>query len=130
MVITRSCIELKLRRSAIPVAPKERYISSCEAAPYHYLQESAITMADTYSQIYIHVIFSVTGWQNLIKSKYKSELHKYIIGIIRNKNQKLMAINSMPDHIHILVSIDPQISISEFVRDIKSNSSRFINSKN
>ncbi|RKY84433.1 IS200/IS605 family transposase [candidate division KSB1 bacterium] len=84
-------------------------------------------MANTYTQIYIHIIFSVKGRESLIKKEYKKELQKYITGIVNNKNQKMIEINCMPDHIHILIGINPDISISSLVRDIKANSSRFIN---
>ena len=86
-------------------------------------------MANTYTQIYIHVIFTVQGRQNLIKKENKQELHKYITGIIRNKKQKLIAINSMPDHVHIFIGMKPSIALSDLVRDIKNNSSTFINEK-
>ena len=56
-------------------------------------------------------------------------LHKYIAGIIRNKKQKLIAINSMPDHVHIFIGMKPSIALSDLVRDIKNNSSAFINEK-
>ena len=65
----------------------------------------------------------------LIPKKHKTELHKYITGIITNKKQKLIQINSMPDHIHILVGITPDIVISDLVRDIKRNATQFINRK-
>ena len=84
-------------------------------------------MADTYTQLYIHIVFSVKGRQPLIPKKHKTELHKYINGIITNKKQKLIQIHSMPDHIHILVGITPDTAISNLVRDIKANSSKFIN---
>jgi len=87
-------------------------------------------MANTYSQIYIHVVFAVTGRQNLINQEHKEELHKYITGIVKNDGQKLLEINVMPDHTHILVGLEPDICISDLVRDIKSNSSGFINDKN
>ena len=86
-------------------------------------------MADTYTQLYIHIVFSVKGRQPLIPKKHKTELHKYITGIINNKKQKLIQINSMPDHIHILVGITPDIAISDLVRDIKRNATQFINRK-
>ncbi|NIV15440.1 MAG: IS200/IS605 family transposase [Aliifodinibius sp.] len=86
-------------------------------------------MANTFTQIYIHIVFAVQGKQNLIKKEHKEELHKYIAGIIHNKNQKLYAINSMPDHIHIFVSMRPNTPVSDLVRDIKNNSSNFINTK-
>ncbi len=86
-------------------------------------------MANTYTQIYIHVVFAVQGRRNLIRPDHKEELHKYITGIVRNKKQKLIEINIMPDHAHILIGIEPNINVSDLVRDIKSNSSSFINDK-
>ncbi|MEK7396250.1 MAG: transposase, partial [Candidatus Poribacteria bacterium] len=73
-------------------------------------------MADTYTQIYIHVIFAVQGRQNLISKQHKDELHKYITGIIQNKNQKVIAINGMHDHIHILIGIRPDMALSNLIR--------------
>lgn len=87
-------------------------------------------MANTYSQLYIHIVFAVKGRQNLISINWKDEIYKYITGIITNKEQKLIAINGMPDHVHILIGLKPDKSISDLVRDIKSNSSKFINDKN
>jgi len=86
-------------------------------------------MANTFTQIYIHIVFAVQGRQNLIKKEHKEDLHKYIAGIIRNKKQKLYAINSMPDHMHIFISMRPNTPVSDLVRDIKNNSSKFINTK-
>ena len=86
-------------------------------------------MANTYSQLYIHLVFTPKGRSNVISQKWKEELYKYIAGIIRNEKQKMYIINGMADHIHILVSIRPHISVSALVRDIKANSSRFINEK-
>jgi REP element-mobilizing transposase RayT len=86
-------------------------------------------MANTYSQIYVQIVFSVKGRQNLIQKKWKDELHKYICGIVNGKEQKVYAIGGMSDHIHILVSIKPNIAISDLVRDIKANSSKWINEK-
>jgi putative transposase len=84
-------------------------------------------MANTYSQLYIQIVFAVKGRENLISKNNKDEIYKYITGIITNHKQKLIAINGMPDHIHILVGIKPDISLSDLVRDIKSSSSKFIN---
>ena len=86
-------------------------------------------MANTYSQIYIQIVFAVKRRQKLIHNNWKSELYKYITGIVTNKGQKLIAINGMSDHVHILVGLKPNMALSELVRDIKSNSSRFINEK-
>jgi len=87
-------------------------------------------MPNTYSQLYIQIVFAVKGWQGFIKELFREELQKYISGIIAQEKQKLYAIYCMPDHTHILVSIKPDIAISDLVRDIKSNSSSFIKEKN
>lgn len=86
-------------------------------------------MANTYTQLYVHIVFSIKGRQNQLKKENKEELHKYITGIIQNRRNKLMAINSMPDHIHILISMRPDISVSEIVHDIKRSATNFINGK-
>ena len=86
-------------------------------------------MADTYTQLYVHIVFSIKGRQPLIPKEHEVELHKYITGIITNKKQKMIQINSMPDHIHILIGITPDIAISDLVRDIKRNATQFINRK-
>lgn len=86
-------------------------------------------MANTYTQIYIQIVFAVKGRQNLISKENREELHKFITGIVSNRNQKLFAVFAMPDHVHILMSMSPTISISDLVRDIKAGSSKFINEK-
>ncbi len=87
------------------------------------------SMANTYSQIYIQVIFAVQGRHNILRPEHKEELHRFISGIIKNKSQILLRINSVPDHVHILLGLKPDIALSDLVRDIKANSSRFVNSK-
>ncbi|MBU3659646.1 MAG: IS200/IS605 family transposase [Flavobacteriales bacterium] len=84
-------------------------------------------MANTYTQMYIQIVFAVKRRQNLIQKKWKDELHKYICGIVNGKGQKVYATGGVEDHIHILVSIKPNIAISDLVRDIKANSSKWIN---
>jgi REP element-mobilizing transposase RayT len=86
-------------------------------------------MANTYTQIYIHIVFAVEGRQSLIKPEHNGELQKYITGIVSAQRHKLIAINNMPDHLHLLVGLRPDASLSELVRDTKANSSRFINDK-
>jgi putative transposase len=87
-------------------------------------------MPNTYSQLYIHIIFTVKGKSNLLKKENKEELHKYITGIITHRKQKLICINSVKDHIHLLISIAPDITVSEIVRDIKHYSTDLINKNN
>jgi putative transposase len=86
-------------------------------------------MANTFSQIYIHLVFAVKGRESVISVKWKDELYKYICGIVNNNQQKVYAINGMPDHIHILVSIKPNCLLSDLMRDIKASSSKWINTK-
>ncbi|MGD0410162.1 MAG: IS200/IS605 family transposase [Verrucomicrobiota bacterium] len=86
-------------------------------------------MANTYSQIYIHVVFAVEGRQNLIAPEHNDELQKYITGILSAQRQKLISINNMPDHLHLLLGLRPDACLSDLVRDVKANSSRIINEK-
>lgn len=87
-------------------------------------------MANTYSQLYIHIVFAVKGRENLIGKSWRDKLFQYITGIVSNKNQKLFAINGVADNIHILLSMNPDGKLSDLVRDIKANSSRWINDYN
>lgn len=85
-------------------------------------------MPNTYSQIYIQIVFCVKGRENLIPSSHRIELEKYIAGIVNNRKQKLLALYANPDHIHLLFSFQNlDKSLSEIVRDIKAGSSKFIN---
>jgi len=86
-------------------------------------------MANTYSQMYDQIVFAVQGRENIIPQKNKEELHKYITGIIKNRNQKLLAVNCMPNHTHIFIGFKPNICISDLVRDIKTATSLFIKEK-
>ena len=86
-------------------------------------------MANTYTQINIQIVFAVSQRANLIPKNNREELHKYITTVIENKGQKLLAIFAMPNHIHFLIGMRPNIALSDLVRDIKSTSSNFINDK-
>ena len=83
-------------------------------------------MADTYTKLYVHIIFSVRNREPLLRNSIRKEIFAYIGGIINNKGQKPLAINGVADHIYLLVGIKPDKSISELVREIKSNSSKYI----
>ena len=87
-------------------------------------------MPGTFSQIYIQVVFAVKGRQNFLLPSFEQEVYKYISGIIKGKEQKPLAVNGMRDHIHILIGLRPVMRISDLVRDIKNNSTNFINDKN
>jgi REP element-mobilizing transposase RayT len=86
-------------------------------------------MPHTYTQIYIQIVFAVEGRQSLLPPEHNDELQKYITGIVSGRKQKLIAINNMPDHVHLLVGLRPDAALSDLVRCIKSNSSSFIKAK-
>lgn len=86
-------------------------------------------MADTYTQIYIHIVFAVQNRKALIKPKWEEELYKYITGIIQNKGQKMLAINGTHNHIHFLIGMKPTCCLSDLVREVKKASNAFINER-
>ena len=86
-------------------------------------------MANTYTQIYLHIVFAVEGRQSLIAPEHNEELQKYITGIVHAQKHKLIAINNLPDHLHLLVGFRPDAALSDLVRDVKAGSSKFINEK-
>lgn len=86
-------------------------------------------MANTYTQIHIHAVFSVQSRDCIIRNKWKDELYKYITGIISNHNHKLLAINGMPDHVHVFFGMRPTQSLADLLQDIKGDSSKWINNK-
>ena len=86
-------------------------------------------MPNTYSQIYLHYVFSPKYRQALIKGEFEEELFKYITGIVKNLDQQLIRINGMPDHCHLLVRLRPALAPAKFIQTVKTNSSRWINEK-
>jgi putative transposase len=86
-------------------------------------------MAGTFSQLYIQAVFAVKGRENLIALPWRDELHKYIAGIIKGKEQKSIIVNGVADHVHCFVRLKPSMAISDLIRDIKNNSTNFVNSK-
>jgi putative transposase len=86
-------------------------------------------MANTFSQIYLQFVFSVQNRLSLVSEEHKEELHKYITALVQNRNAKMLAVNCMPDHIHLFVGFKPNILISDFVKEVKVESNEFINKK-
>jgi putative transposase len=84
---------------------------------------------DTYTRIYIHIVFAIKYRDALISSSWKERLHKYITGIIQNHGHKLMTINTMPNHAHIFIGMKPDAALSDLVRDIKRDSTNFVNNE-
>ena len=86
-------------------------------------------MANTYTQIHIQAVFAVQNRNCIMQRGWKDELYKYITGIVQNNKHKLLAINGMPDHVHILFGFRPSQSLSDLMQDIKGSSSKWINEK-
>ena len=86
-------------------------------------------MPNTYTQLYIQFVFAVKWRESLIQASWKDELYKYITGIVQNNKSKMLAINGMPDHIHIFVGYKPSVPIPDLIKNIKVASSLWINER-
>jgi len=86
-------------------------------------------MSDTYTQLYIQLVFAVKGRRSFIQSAWEEDLYKYITAVVQNDRHKMLAINGMPDHIHIFLGLNPAIAISDLVKDIKRASNNWVNDK-
>ena len=86
-------------------------------------------MANTYTQLHIQLVFAVKYRAALIQKIWKDELHQYITGIFQENDHKMLQINSMPDHIHILIGLRPTQSISSLIQNVKTESSKWIKAK-
>jgi putative transposase len=84
-------------------------------------------MANTYTQIHIQCVMAVKFRNSLIDASWKDQLHKYITGIVQNHGHKMLAINSMPDHLHLFFGFRPNQSLSDLMRIVKGESSEWIN---
>ena len=84
-------------------------------------------MPNTYTQIHIQFVFAVKYRLALIDNSWKDELHQYITGIIQNKSHKMLQVNSMPDHLHMLLGFRPDENMSQLVQIVKSESTKWIN---
>jgi putative transposase len=82
-------------------------------------------MAGTFTQIYIHAVWHVKG-RNKLSSAWRRELFEYMAGIIRRKGQKPYIVNGVYNHVHMLFSINPSIAVSDLLRDVKCNSTKFL----
>ncbi len=86
-------------------------------------------MANTYSQIYLQIVFSVRLREPLLKKPWRDEVFKYMSAIIESKKQKAIIVNGVSDHVHLFVGYKPSLPLPDLVRDVKNNSSNFINEK-
>ncbi len=109
------------------MAPEAPNINNSRRKIVNLAPEGQNKVADTFTQLYIHVVFAVKGRESLINTEWKDKLYRYISGIIANQNQKLYIINGMPDHVHLLISMKPDKTLSDLVREIKEHSTKYIN---
>lgn len=84
-------------------------------------------MANTYTQLHIQVVFAVQNRDSLIHTDWEDSLHRYITGIIQNHEHKVLQINGMSDHIHILFGMRPDQALSDLMKQIKQDSTKWIN---
>jgi len=84
-------------------------------------------MPNTYTQLYIQIVFAVQCRIGVLPKKHKAKVEKYITGIVTNRKCKMLAVNCMPDHTHVFIGLNPDISIAYLTRDIKAASLTFIN---
>lgn len=86
-------------------------------------------MANTYSQIHIHTVFAVQNRQSLIQKEWQEDLYQYITGIVKGNQHKMLQINGMPDHIHLLIGMRPHQALSDLMKVVKGESSQWVNQK-
>lgn len=86
-------------------------------------------MSNTYTQLYVQLVFAVKGRQNFIQYSFEEDLYKYITAVIQNDKHKMIAVNGMPDHVHIFLGLHPAIAVSDLVKDVKRASNNWINER-
>lgn len=77
----------------------------------------------SYTNLLYHIVFGTKGRLPLITADIKHRFHQYLGGTVRGLGGTALAINGIEDHVHLLVKLNPKIPLSDFVRDLKSNSS-------
>ena len=83
-------------------------------------------MAGTYARLYYHIVFSTKNREPLIRNSLKPELHKYLGGLVRDMKGILLEVGGMADHVHLVVKLRPDTSVSDVVKYIKANSSGWV----
>jgi len=84
-------------------------------------------MANTYTQIHIQTVFTVRNRYCLIDREWKERLFRYMTGIVQKNGHKMLQINGMPDHVHILIGLRPTQSLSDLMQKVKGASSEWVN---
>jgi len=84
-------------------------------------------MSGTFSQIYVQCVFAVKGRENFLQKTWRDQIFKYMAGITKNKGQKPIIVNGIADHVHLFIGLKPSMAISDLIRDVKNNTTNFIN---
>lgn len=84
-------------------------------------------MANTYTQIHIQVVFAVQNRGSLIQPEWEDSLYGYITGIIQNHGHRVLQINGMPDHVHVLLGMKSDQALSDLIKQVKQDSTKWIN---
>ncbi|KQS33465.1 IS200/IS605 family transposase [Dyadobacter sp. Leaf189] len=86
-------------------------------------------MANTYSQVHLHFVFTPKHRAALIDPDWEDDLYRYITGIVQKNKHKMLAINGTSDHVHMLIGLQMTQSIAALMQDVKADSSQWINSR-
>jgi putative transposase len=84
-------------------------------------------MAQTYTKLLYHIVFSTKDRRNLITPAFQPDLHAYMGGIIRRLKGTALLIGGVSDHVHISKSVPATLSLSDFMRELKAGSSKWVN---
>lgn len=84
-------------------------------------------MANTYSKIYLHLVFAVRNRQSLLLESFREKLFQYMSGVITNQQQKLLIVNGHVDHVHIFIGCKTNVRLDELVKEVKEHSTKYIN---
>lgn len=87
-------------------------------------------MANTYTQLNVHAVFSVKGRGNFISKEWRDELYRYIAGTLTETKNYSLSVGGYCDHVHIFFELNPANAVSDVLRNVKAKSSKWINTRN
>jgi REP element-mobilizing transposase RayT len=114
------------QRLAVGASPRTRDTTSPQAAQRRHRSPGETAMAGTYAKLFYHLVFSTKHRERFINADIEDELYKYISGIVRGIEGSCVEINGTSDHVHLLTILPPKIAVSDALREIKTNSSKWI----
>lgn len=84
-------------------------------------------MANTYTKIYLHIVFAVKSRESFIPITIQQRIHLYMAGQLKNMGQYPVAIGGVDDHVHLLIDHRPNISVADIVKQLKTSTAKLIN---